>query len=177
MPLLLSFLCKISWNTFTYSYLNFSSQILSSFLANPWIFQWPINDKSVPLVAVVGKKKTEGTVENKTQVVVSPEIEETAANWSGDSVTFHGFDRQLFECFTTIMMAWRWPVSHELPIGTNLGWWSSRKNPGRVDPIIFVIRMVWRWPASHDLPIGTYISWWRGRKWKWNLSRVRRYLW
>ena len=35
-------------------------------------------------------EKTEETVENKTQVVTSPETGETAANWSGDSVTFHG---------------------------------------------------------------------------------------
>ena len=32
MPPLLSFMCKISWSPFTYSYLNFASQILSSFL-------------------------------------------------------------------------------------------------------------------------------------------------
>ena len=57
MPLFLSFLCKISWSPFTYSYLNFTSQILSLFLPNPWILQRPINGKSAPSVAVVGQKR------------------------------------------------------------------------------------------------------------------------
>ena len=57
MPPLLSFLCKVSWSPFTYSYLNFASQILSSFLPNPWILQRPINGKSAPPVVVVGQKR------------------------------------------------------------------------------------------------------------------------
>ena len=72
-------------------------------------------------------EKIKEIVENKIQVVASPETGETAANWSRDSVTFHGFNRQLSECFTATRMAWWWSASHELPIGTNLGRWSSRK--------------------------------------------------
>ena len=57
MPPLLSFLCKILLSLFTYFYLNFASQILSSFLSNLWILQRPINGKSAPPMAMVGQKR------------------------------------------------------------------------------------------------------------------------
>ena len=184
MPLLLSFLCKISWSPFIYSYLNFASQILSSFLPNPWILQRPINGKSAPPVAVVGQKRQKELWRTKLKWWRHRKPEKPRQIEAG-----------ILWLFTASIGSFPNALQRQGWYGDDRRHTSFRSVPtlaggvagngnkirvgfaGRVDPVIFVTRMVWRWPASHDLPIGTNLGRWRGRKWKRNSGRVRRYLW
>ena len=184
VPLLLSFLCKILWSPFTYSYLNFASQILSLFLPNPWILQQSINGKSALPVAVIGQKRQRELWRTKLKWWCHRKLEKQRRIEAGILWLFtasigsfpnalrrqgwHGDDRHRTS-FRSVPTLADGVAGNRNKIRVGFA--------GRIDPVIFVTRMVWKWPASHDLSIGTNLGRRRGRKWKRNSGRVRRYLW